>query len=182
VTLIVPSYQQGINAGGKNYVTADGTLYAADRQYESSAAAAARGGPGGHGDVFGWVGKSTTQKTKSAIAATTEDGLYQDLREGATGYKFTVPAGTYMVQLDFAEFTAKKALERVFGVNLEGQQVIAALDVFKQAGGRNTALQRTFVVTVTDGVLDIDFLMPKGHKSIVNGILVTELPPGSPGT
>jgi hypothetical protein len=182
VTLIVPAYQQGINAGGKDYVTSDGTVYVADRQYENSLDAAARGGHGGHGDVFGWVGRSDTQKTKSAIAGTDEDGLYQDLREGATGYKFTVPEGIYLVELDFAEFKAKKALERVFGVNLEGEEVIASLDVFKQAGGKNTALQRTFVVTVTDGVLDIDFLMPKGHKSIVNGILVTELPPGAPGT
>jgi len=37
-------------------------------------------------------------------------------------------------------------------------------------------------VEVSDGVLDLDFLMPKGHKSIVNSILVTQLPPGAPGT
>jgi hypothetical protein len=188
VTLVVSAFQQGVNSGGKQYVATDGTVYAADQEYKPAPAnLAVSGGPGGgdrHGGftTFGWVGRSGTQKTNHDIAGTDDDGLFRDLREGATGYRFTVPEGAYQVQLDFAELKAKKPLERVFGVALEGDTVIASLDVFDAAGGKETALQRTFVVTVADGLLDIDFLMPKGHKSIVNGILVTMLPPGAPGT
>jgi hypothetical protein len=43
------------------------------------------------------------------------------------------------------------------------------------------AIDKSFVAEVTDGVLDIGFLAQRGDKPIVNGILVTEMPPGSPG-
>ena len=46
---------------------------------------------------------------------------------------------------------------------------------------RYVALDQTFVVEVTDGTLDIEFAAPRGHKPIVNAILVTELPAGAPG-
>jgi hypothetical protein len=53
--------------------------------------------------------------------------------------------------------------------------------VFAAAGGQRIAYDRTFIVEVTDGVLDIGFIAQRGDQPIVNGILVTELPPGSPG-
>jgi hypothetical protein len=34
---------------------------------------------------------------------------------------------------------------------------------------------------VTDGVLDIEFASPRGHKPIINAIFVTRVPEGSPG-
>jgi subtilisin family serine protease len=164
VELIVPAYQQGVNAGGGAYVDADGNLFGADRAWSA----------GG----FGYVGSSSTRSTKSAIAGTTEDGLYQDLRTGMTGYQFDVPNGHYRVDLAFAEIVAKKAGARVFTVRIEGQTVIADLDVFA-AAGRNAALPYRFEVDVSDGQLDIGFAAQRGDAPIVNGILVTELPPGS---
>jgi trimeric autotransporter adhesin len=74
-----------------------------------------------------------------------------------------------------------EANARVFGVSLEGSSVLANFDVFAAAGGKNVAIDKSFVVEVTDGVLDIGFLAQRGDKPIVNGILVTEMPPGSPG-
>jgi hypothetical protein len=56
--------------------------------------------------------------------------------------------------------------------------VIADLDVFA-AAGKNTALDRSFEVDVSDGHLDIGFAAQRGDAPIVNGILVTEVPPGS---
>ena len=110
------------------------------------------------------------------------DPLYQDLRTGMTGYRFTVPNGTYAVDLSFAELQANKAGARVFSISMEGAVVVSNLDVFAAAGGRNVALDRTFLVEVTDGVLDISFAAQRGDKPIINAILVTELPLGSPGS
>jgi len=168
VTLVVPAYQQGINAGGGAYVDpAQGDLYGADRPFSA----------GG----FGYVGASATRSTTSGIAGTTRDPLYQDLRSGMTAYRFVVPNGTYKVDLSFAELQLTKTGARVFNVGLEGSSVLSNFDVLAAAGGRNTAVDRSFTIEVTDGVLDISFVAQRGDKPIINAILVTEMPPGSPG-
>jgi hypothetical protein len=64
-------------------------------------------------------------------------------------------------------------------VTIEGTTVLAGLDVFAVAGGRFIAVDRSFVVNVSDGQLDIGFTPQRGDVPIVNGILVTEMPPGS---
>jgi subtilisin family serine protease len=166
VTLVVPSYQQGVNAGGPAHVDGTGTAFAPDRAFSA-------------GD-FGYVGPSSTRSTRSAIEGTDDDPLYQDLRSGMTSYRFTVAEGTYRVDLAFAEIVAKKAGARVFSITIEGETVVANLDVFAQAGGRYTALDRSFLVAVTDGTLDIGFIAQRGDAPIVNAILVTEVPEGSP--
>lgn len=168
VTLVVPAYQQGINAGGGSYVDpAQGDLYGADRAYSS----------GG----FGYLGASSTRSTSAGIAGTTRDPLYQDLRSGMSAYRFAVPNGTYKVDLSFAELQLSKAGGRVFSVGLEGSNVLTNFDVVAAAGGRYVAFDRSFTVEVTDGVLDISFTAQRGDKPIINAILVTEMPPGSPG-
>ena len=86
-----------------------------------------------------------------------------------------------VVDLSFAELQANRAGQRIFGVWLEGVAAIANLDVFAAAGGRLTAYDQTVFVEVTDGVLDISFVAQRGDQPIVNAILVTEQPPGSPG-
>jgi subtilisin family serine protease len=165
VELVVPAYQQGVNAGGGSYVEADGDLYGVDRAWSA----------GG----FGWLGSSSSRATRSAIAGTTDDPLYQDLRTAMTGYRFDVADGRYRVDLAFAEIVAKKAGARVFSVTIEGTTVIADFDVFAASGGRNKALDRSFEVDVSDGHLDIGFTPQRGDAPIINAILVTEIPPGS---
>ena len=168
VTLIVPAYQQGINAGGGSYLDpATGVAFAPDQAFSS----------GG----FGYVGPSSSRSTGVDIAGTDRDPLYQDLRNGMTGYRFTVPNGVYQVDLSFAELQLQQAGARVFGVALEGSAVLSDFDVYAAAGGRRIALDRTFLVEVTDGVLDITFSAQRGDNPIINAILVTEVPPGSPG-
>lgn len=165
VELVVPAYQQGVNAGGGSYLNANGDLYGADRAWT----------PGS----FGWVGASSTRFSGAAIEGTAEDPLYQDLRSAMTGYRFDVAPGVYRIDLAFAELVARRAGARVFSVTIEGTTVIASLDVFAAAGGRFIALDRTFEVEVTDGQLDIGFTPQRGDAPIVNGILVTSVAPGS---
>jgi hypothetical protein len=165
VVLVVPAFQQGVNAGGGAYTNGNGDVFAADRAYGS--------GP------FGFVGASSTRATRSAIAGTPDGQLYQDLRTGMTAYSFAVPEGRYRVDLGFAEIVARKAGARVFSVTVEGQPFLANLDVLREVG-RNAALDRWFEVDVSDGVLDVTFTAQRGDAPIVNAILVTEVPPGSP--
>jgi len=168
VTLVVPGYQQGVNVGGKAYTTADGDVYAADRSY--------------HAGPFGYVGAGSHRSTSHSIAGTTDDPLYRDQRLGMKSYRFDVPDGTYRVELKFAELVERKKGARIFNVTIEGDPVIPYIDVVAEAPGRYVALDRSFVVDVTDGQLNIDFGAHIGDKAFVNAILVTELPPGSPGS
>ncbi len=169
VTLVVTDFRQGVNAGGGRYVDANGDVYAADRSYGS--------GP------YGYVRRGSTRSTGHPIAGTTEDGRYKNQRQDMTEYKFAVPAnGFYKVDLSFAELQFTHVGDRVFDISLEGTRVERSLDVREEAGARYTALDKTYVVEVTDGVLDIGFASPRGHKPIVNSIFVTHLPDGSPGT
>ncbi len=168
VTLVVPTYQQGIDAGGGADTNSNGDVFAADRPY----------GPG----PFGYLGSSSAKSTNAPIAGTEDDSLYQERRTGMTNYRFAVPDGTYQVDLLFAEIDNVKAGGRRFEVSIEGELVLPSLDVFAAAGGKNIALERSFVVNVEDGLLDIVFAAQRGDKPIVNAILVTGLPEGAPGT
>jgi hypothetical protein len=165
VTLVVPSYQQGVNAGGARHVDANGDVFAADVPYAT--------GP------YGFLGASSSRSTRTGIAGTVEDGRYQDLRLGMSGYRFAVPAGRYRVDLGFAEIVARKAGARVFSVAIEDATVIANLDLYGEVG-RNAALDRSFTVEVTDGYLDIGFAAQRGDAPVVSSVLVTEVPEGSP--
>lgn len=168
VTLVVPTYQQGIDAGGGASTNTNGDVFAADRPY----------GPG----PYGYLGSSSVRSTSAPIAGTQDDGLYQDSRIGMTSYRFAVPDGTYRVDLLFAEIENVRAGARKFDVSIEGDVVLPGLDIVAAAGGTNIALDRSFVVNVADGLLDIGFAAQRGDQPTINAILVTGLPEGAPGT
>jgi hypothetical protein len=65
----------------------------------------------------------------------------------------------------------------VFNVNSERQRTVTGLDVLAEAGP-NTALDRTFTTTVTDGVLDLEFV-PQVGDAVVSAITLTEQGTGS---
>ncbi|HBA85937.1 MAG TPA: hypothetical protein DCZ95_17780 [Verrucomicrobia bacterium] len=94
---------------------------------------------------------STTRAITNAGSVPQE--VYQTERWGnPVDYSFSsVADGMYTVKLHFAEIFATTPGARVFSVDLEGQRVLTNLDIFAQAGGRDRALVRTFVVTVAGG-------------------------------
>ncbi len=141
-----------VNCGGPQYTDQSGIVYSADT-----------GSTGGQ-----------TYSTQSPIAGTEDDVLYQTERYGTFSYKFRVPNGNYLVTLKFAEIYAGAAGQRIFGVKIEGKEVIGNLDIFSNVG-KNTALDRTIPVTVADGELNIDFYASKNNAKI-NAILVTPQP------
>jgi hypothetical protein len=138
------SYTRRVNAGGAAYTDGQGQQWQADQQYSA----------GGWGYSGG-----KTHSVSNSIANTMDFPLYQAERyfEGSGAYAFTVPNGVYSVTLKFAELYVTGAGQRIFNVKLEGLTVLPAFDVFALAGGRYIAYDRHFAVTVTDGVLNVDF-------------------------
>ncbi len=140
------------SGNGKPYTDQQGRLWAPDRAYAA----------GGWGFTAG-IGWSTADP----IAGTQEDQLYQTYHydAGSWGYKFDLPNGDYDVTLHFVEpyFTANG--RRVFDVKLEGQTVLANLDLHALVG-HDAAYQRKFRARVSDGQLNVDFV-----KKVDNALL-----------
>src|SRR5207248_3308467 len=80
-------------------------------------------------------------------------------RYGKTfSYAVSVPNGTYSVTLKFAEIYWTAAGRRVFNVAINGKTVLTNFDILAQPGAApNTALDKNFSTTVTNGTLSIVF-------------------------
>lgn len=141
VTLVVtsagaPSLPIRVNAGASAYTDTLAQTWLADTSYQSG----------------------TTFSTSANIAATSDAALYRDLRFSASGpltYQFSVPNGSYAVNLKFAELFYTAAGQRIFDVAINGTTVTTHLDVFAVAGAANKALDLSFRVTVSGGAVTI---------------------------
>jgi YD repeat-containing protein len=131
-----------VNVGGGDYTDSLGKLWIADTGYNDG----------------------TVGTTGTPIAGTNDPALYQSLRWDSEPapelqYSFTVPNGTYRVNLLFAEtFPPTYVIgARRFSVQMEGATVLPNIDVFAEAGAA-TALIKSATIAVTDGQLDIMFI------------------------
>lgn len=126
-----------IEAGGAAYTDPSGITWSADSLFS-----------GGEGD-----------SSSTAVAGTANDKIYQTYRSGPS-FRYSIPvnSGSYTVNLHFSEPSSlvTAAGQRVFNISLEGQTLLAALDIYKEAS-KNAALIKTFSLMVTDGNLDIEF-------------------------
>ncbi|MEW6072190.1 MAG: malectin domain-containing carbohydrate-binding protein [Planctomycetota bacterium] len=119
----------------------------------------------------GALGGNVAAFPDHAIAGTDEDPVYRTVRWNADGYRLNVPPGTYAVRLMFCEPHYGEAGRRVFGVKLQGEPVIAELDIFARVG-QDRALDFTFpAVAVTSGPLSIEFTREVEYPCIA-GIVV----------
>jgi hypothetical protein len=125
-----------VNAGGGAYTDSLGNNWSADSGYSGGSTFA----PG------------------VAVSGTTAPDVYQAQRwdYNSLSYSFTVPNGTYTVNLKFAELWVKAAGQRVFNININGQRVLSSFDIFSAAGGFAKAVDRPFTVAVTGGKIAID--------------------------
>jgi peptidoglycan/xylan/chitin deacetylase (PgdA/CDA1 family) len=149
-----PTFALYINTGGASYTDSMGKTWQADQEYT----------PGGWGYIGG-------QKYSYAvpISDTLDDKLYQSEHYWQDGgsYITTLPNATYRVTLKFAEiYPGAYSGSRVFSVRAEDAFVLTGLDVFTQAGGRYIALDKQFLVTVSDGQLNLDFIKDAGSPKI----------------
>jgi len=132
-----------VNAGGPNYVDPNGDLWMSDMGFYNT-------------------GKKENVHASTQIANTDIDTIYQTGRwDSASGsemvYSFPVTNGDYTVRLHFAEIYWTQPNRRVFGVAVEGTNVISGLDLVAEVGAF-TAEIREFETTVSDGVLNVKFL------------------------
>ncbi len=161
VSLVVPAYQLGVNAGGPATV-ASGIRFRRDRVYEDGS--------------YGYSGSSARVTTARAIRGTKDDPLYQSMRAGMRVYRFDVPVdGVYSVQLRFAEIEHRQNGRRVFTVFVEGRPVLVNLDVHRSVGARR-ALNFTFNARVRDGTLNVRFSGQQGDVPMISAIFVTHRP------
>lgn len=117
------------------------------------------------GGSQGAVGLNSTE-ANSAIFGSRRIGLGVDLQ-----YAFPVANGTYEVQLFFREHDAAVTTgQRVFDIVLEGVNRLDNFDPYATAG-YSIAIQRNFIVTVTDGTLNVHFRREVGNP-MVSGLAV----------
>jgi hypothetical protein len=123
-----------LNAGGGQYTDGMGNVYGADQYFSG-----------------GYIYAGST-----AIDGTVDDPLYESERFGNFSYALPLANGDYTVVLKFAEIYWDQSGKRVFDVLVEGQLAIGSLDIFALVG-KNRAYDVSFPVSVTDGVLNIEF-------------------------
>jgi cell division septation protein DedD len=133
-----------------SFTDTSGRVWGADRGFEG-----------------GWQNAATTT---ADIAGTVNDKLFQSEHFGMKGWSSEIANGTYDVTLKTAETYWSQKGARVFSVTAEGRSVISNLDIFAEVG-KNTALNKTFQVTVTDGTLNLGFSQTRNYAS-VSAILV----------
>ncbi|MEM9375255.1 MAG: malectin domain-containing carbohydrate-binding protein, partial [Pseudomonadota bacterium] len=170
-----------INAGGSSPV--DGALYGlpgvtfetdtSGSNHPTLDLANATSGGGGTGNNTNNNGAGLSYVNPDGTPFTGDTTLFESERwTNDFGYNLPIANGTYLVDLYFAETfisvqgsgTGQGIGGRKFDVSIEGQQVEDDLDLYDEGDGvaGNDAGQalvpiiKTYVVTVSDGVLDID--------------------------
>ncbi|GGB92465.1 ELWxxDGT repeat protein [Dyadobacter sediminis] len=133
-----------INAGGQAFAASGSRQFDADRYYAGI--------------------DRTSSIATGDILNTTDDVLYRSGRcSPSFSYNIPIANGKVNVILHFAETyfgTAGKkggAGSRQFNVTIENSRKLTNFDIFAAAGGAMRAVQKSIPVTVTDGMLNIDF-------------------------
>jgi len=163
VSLIVPAYRVGANAGGGNYVDVHGDTWLADQAFNAG--------------NWGYLGASTVVTTNRPISGTDDDPLYKNLRRNMFAYRFDgLAPGVYQVELRFAELRQIQPNRRLFDVILENNLVLPAHDIALEVGSF-AADDHSFFVQVTDGTLDVRLIRRAGFdRPIINALRVTSRP------
>lgn len=132
---IVPGVPTRINVGGSGYTGSDGRVWQADAGYSGG----------------------STYSTGASMPNALDPGLYDSTRFGNFSYNVNLPNGGYRVVLKFAELYWNSSGRRVFNVSINNQQVLSNFDIFAQARGQNSSIDRTFQASVANGTLTISF-------------------------
>ncbi len=144
-----------LNAGGEAFVGAGLAAWSAD---------------------FGVVASEGSVTSTVPVAGTTDDALYQSSRLGQTvTYAFPLPNGTYDVLFRGWEPLFTNPGSRVFDVTVEGALALDDVDYVALAGPATAWVSPTQRVTLTDGVLDIEFVASVG-RAIVSTLEVRSVP------
>lgn len=107
---------------------------------------------------------------KLKVEGTDNPQLYTSEHSNMESFSQALPNGKYTVKLHFIESPddVKKEGERLFSIDVMGEKM-KSFDIFKEAGGANKALVKTFHVNVTEGRVQIGFKSEQ-KEALVNGI------------
>ena len=142
-----------VHAGGEQYTDSQGQVWGADSGYSG-------------GSIYSVL---------NAIANTGDQALYQTERYNVAApvqYQFPAPNGAYSVTLKFSENFFFSAGQRVFNILINGQQVATNFDIVQAAGGPFTAVDQTFVTSVTNGQVLVQ-LMPVVQNPKIDALAIT---------
>ena len=139
-----------INSGGAAFTESTGTVWAVDKNYTNG----------------------TPWSTTHAVTGTTASQIYQSCRYGNFFYPIPLPNGKYTVTLKFAEISRTGAGQRVFNVQINGTPVLTNFDIIASVGAPYIALDKTFPVTVSNGVLVLGFTQGSSDVPLINAIEV----------
>ena len=121
---------------------------------------------------------------KSVSTGTPDPSLYSSQRFGNFSYSLPVAPGRYQLTLRFSETYfgpdspgGGGAGSRIFDVFANGRRILNNFDIFKEAGGGNRALDKTFwgIKPNVQGQIVLNFV-PVVNYACVSGIEVTEGP------
>ncbi len=110
----------------------------------------------------------------NVVENTIDDDLYRTYRYGNFTYAIPVANATYDVSIGMMETWWDAPGRRLFSVSAEGSTMLANLDLYAIAG-KFTAVERTFTVTVSDGLLNLSFTSI-ADNAIVSTIAVVRRP------
>ncbi len=136
------NFSFAINSGGDSLTGDDGTAYVKDCFY---------------------YGGDKKAKQNDQIDGTQDQELYQHYRNGNFSYAIPIVNGEYTVTLKMMESYWTSAGERLFDVEMEGENIIENLDIVNKVGSKFVAYDETHTVTVTDGELNINFTASKDY-------------------
>jgi len=152
-----------VNCGGPAYTDSKGQIWQSDIGYN-----------GGH-----------TSSTAAQLGGTKDQALYQTARFNNSGstplvYTFSVPNGTYSINLLFAEWNSSFEYVggRVFDVKIQDILAFPKVDIFASAGAQ-AALAKSTNVTVQNGTLKIEFDNVI-QVAKIDAIEILPIPPQSP--
>jgi hypothetical protein len=134
----------------------------------------------------GFTGGAAAEDTNQSVQGTNASTLYDGQRYGvsATGfqYSFPVAAGTYKVTLKFTENWVTGPGQRLFGVSINGQNVLTDFDIYAESGGMWTAVDKTFTTSLaTAGPIAIDFIPGAVQSPKVDAIDIEPVAGGDAG-
>jgi hypothetical protein len=130
-----------INCGGEEYTSADGTVWGRDRFFMSGVAATHR--------------SRESERTDDDPIFFAER-FFQGREDSRAKYRIPVSDGRYRVTIHCAELYHQRPGLSVFGLRIEGKQVLSDHDVNRE-GGFATADARSFETNVEDGWLELKF-------------------------
>ncbi|MBI1909952.1 MAG: hypothetical protein HYS22_07275 [Deltaproteobacteria bacterium] len=96
-------------------------------------------------------------------------------RYGTFNYTFSVPNGTYTVDLAFTELVKTAIGQRKFNVDIQSTRKLTNFDIYSSTGGRcRTSVKRFSGIIVTNGTLFISFTPGSADNPKVSAISILQ--------